>query len=129
MGDEVWVKPPDGKCTSQKRRGIVTAMHSQNNISVNGMLLHIMDLWWVVDNEESEVEEDGEFEYYRLLGDRILLLKGYMKVKYSKRRIRNRHRFSQIFLELDQLQLKDGAYALPDPDYPDEEDLEDINGK
>ncbi|KAK7087102.1 hypothetical protein SK128_000352 [Halocaridina rubra] len=60
MGDKVLVKPLEGKCTSHWRRGNVMDVHSQNDISVNGMPHHILDLRWAVDTKESVVEEDNE---------------------------------------------------------------------
>lgn len=48
MGEEVWVKPPDARCTTQWRKGIVTHVNSSNNISVNGMPRHVLDVRPVV---------------------------------------------------------------------------------
>ena len=48
MGEEVWVKPPDARCTTQWRKGIVTNVNSVNNISVNGMPRHVLDVRPVV---------------------------------------------------------------------------------
>lgn len=65
VGEEVWVKPPNVRCTSKWGRGTVTDVHSRNNVSVNGMPRHILDIRRVVDpstdNEEPvEADEDEE---------------------------------------------------------------------
>ena len=43
-GDVVWGKPPDTWCMMQWDREIVTESHSNNNISVDGMPRHILDV-------------------------------------------------------------------------------------
>ena len=48
MGEEVWVKPADGRCTTQWKKGRVTGINSNNNVSVDGMPRHILDLRKVV---------------------------------------------------------------------------------
>ena len=48
MGEEVWVKPPDARCTTQWHKGIVTHVNSLNNISVDGMPRHVLDVRPVV---------------------------------------------------------------------------------
>lgn len=63
IGDEVWVKPPNAKCTSQWGKGTVTDVHSQNNVSVDGMPRHILDIRRVVDSsteDEGPVAPDGD---------------------------------------------------------------------
>ena len=40
----MWVKPPDVKCTSVWARGNVTAINSANNLEVDGMPRHVLDL-------------------------------------------------------------------------------------
>ena len=44
VGEEVWIKPPDGRCTSKWGKGVVTEVNSSNNVSVDGMPRHILDL-------------------------------------------------------------------------------------
>ena len=63
VGEEVWVKPPNARCTTQWGRGRVTAINSRNNVSVDGMPRHILDLrkvvghsYEVVDNDDRERE-------------------------------------------------------------------------
>ena len=56
-GDEVWVKPPDNKCTTEWSRGTVTKVNSHNNIEVEGMPRHILDVRPVCDVPR---EEGGE---------------------------------------------------------------------
>ena len=61
IGEEVWVKPPDAKCTSQWKRGTVTDVHSPNNLSVDGIPRHVLDVRRVILPSESS-EEDGSQE-------------------------------------------------------------------
>lgn len=55
------MKPPDAKCTSQWRKGRVTDVHSPNNLSVDGIPRHILDVRRVILPSESS-EEDGSQE-------------------------------------------------------------------
>lgn len=48
MGDEVWVKPHPVRCTSKWDVGTVTKVNSTNNIEVDGMPRHILDIRPVV---------------------------------------------------------------------------------
>lgn len=43
IGDEVWMKSPDARCTMQWEKGRITGVHSRNNVSVDGMPRHILD--------------------------------------------------------------------------------------
>ena len=52
VGDRVWVKPPAGLCTSRWTEGRVTGVTSGNNVSVNGMPRHVLDLRKIVDEED-----------------------------------------------------------------------------
>lgn len=64
MGKEVWVKPPGARCTTQWHRGIVTQVNSSNNISVDGMPRHVLDVRPVLipaaPSEDSEKTEEKE---------------------------------------------------------------------
>lgn len=62
VGEEVWVKPPNAKCTSRWGRGVVTGTQSKNNVMVDGVPRHILDLRRVfhpASNNDGE-EEEGE---------------------------------------------------------------------
>ena len=74
-GDLVWVKPPKAKCTSRWKLGRVTKVVSNNNVEVNGIPRHILDIRAFVEEEEDasrsgastrttralrEVEESGD---------------------------------------------------------------------
>ena len=59
VGDEVWVKPPVAKCTAQWGRGRVTKVNSKNNIEVDHMPRHVLDLRMVGDDRQ---EADAESE-------------------------------------------------------------------
>ena len=62
VGEEVWVKPPNARCTTQWQKGRVTRINSRNNISVDGMPRHILDIRRVILPSESveEPAEEGE---------------------------------------------------------------------
>ena len=66
VGDEVWVKPGHVRCTERWKKGTVTGINSRNNVSVNGVPRHILDVREVVtaDDEDSGSEvvvaEDGD---------------------------------------------------------------------
>lgn len=60
VGDEVRVKPPSSRCTSQWTRGIVSEINSNNNIEVDGIPRHVLNLRPVVNPEmEEEPPRDG----------------------------------------------------------------------
>ena len=67
IGDEVWIKPGSGRCTEQWGRGVITNVNSGNNVSVNGMPRHILDVRPVVDQEElsdGDESSDDHREYH-----------------------------------------------------------------
>ena len=57
IGDEVWVKPPNVRCTSQWTCGKVTGCNSGNNVEVDGMPRHILDIRQVVRADEAQDTE------------------------------------------------------------------------
>ena len=59
VGEEVWVKPADARCTALWQKGVETAINSRNNVSVDGMPRHILDIRRVVSVIE---DSDGEHE-------------------------------------------------------------------
>lgn len=61
-GDEVWVKPPNCRCTTKWKRGTVTGANSVNNVLVDGMARHVLDVRRVVHDEIPEVEDEEEEE-------------------------------------------------------------------
>ena len=62
VGEEVWVKPPDAKCTSQWGRGVVTEVNSNNNVSINGMPRHVLDLRRVTVGSEDDSSSDEAYD-------------------------------------------------------------------
>lgn len=58
VGDEVWVKPADSKCTSRWTRRTVTEVNSANNVEVDHMPRHILDIRPVEDSDHSAPEMD-----------------------------------------------------------------------
>ena len=68
IGDEVWVKPPNCRCTTKWHRGTITKVNTENNLEVDGMARHILDVREVFE-EDSPVEEavvEGIFEETRV---------------------------------------------------------------
>ena len=61
VGDQVVVKPPSSSCTSRWVKGRVTGVTSSNNISVNGMPRHVLDVRRVPEGMEvdGQVEDGG----------------------------------------------------------------------
>lgn len=59
VGDEVWVKPPSCRCTTKWNRGAVTNINSVNNVEVDGMARHVLDVRRVFE-DDSPVEGAGE---------------------------------------------------------------------
>ena len=52
LGEEVWVKPPNARCTTQWHRGKITKINSRNNVSVDGMPRHILDVRRIIQEPE-----------------------------------------------------------------------------
>ena len=52
VGDEVWVKPADARCTSRWKESTVTHVNSENNVELDGMARHVLDV------REKNVAED-----------------------------------------------------------------------
>ena len=44
IGEEVWMKPPSTWCMTQWGRRVVTGIQSPNNLIIDGMPWHILDL-------------------------------------------------------------------------------------
>ena len=61
-GDEVWLKPPGSKCTTEWSRGKVTKVNSSNNVEVDGMPRHILDMRHVYQEQEPEEQQDVDHE-------------------------------------------------------------------
>ena len=60
IGDEVWVKPPNVRCTTKWNRGTVTKVNSRNNVMVDGMPRHILDVRPVVEPPGDENVDSSE---------------------------------------------------------------------
>lgn len=68
-GDEVFVKPPDARCTTPWSRGVVTAV-TDGAVEVNGVHRHIADIRRVRLEPEDSEDEDGETSDYELTSPR-----------------------------------------------------------
>ena len=55
VGEEVWVKPASAKCTAQWGRGRVSRINSANNIEVDGVPRHVLDLRPVVHGDAEDL--------------------------------------------------------------------------
>ncbi|GFR88778.1 Gag-Pro-Pol polyprotein [Elysia marginata] len=62
VGDEVWVKLPSEKGTQQWTRGEVTGVNLRNNVEVDGMLRHVLDIIPVISAEEVKIEPEQSTE-------------------------------------------------------------------
>ena len=61
VGDQVWTKPKSCRCTSRWNLGEITAINSENNVSVDGTPRHILDVRRVVpDSSEEEFDDCRE---------------------------------------------------------------------
>ena len=58
VGDEVWVKPANVRCTTRWTKGNVTGIVSSNNIIVDGVPRHILDIRKVIGPGLSTMEEE-----------------------------------------------------------------------
>ena len=63
VGEEVWVKPGNARCTAIWQKGVVTAINSRNNVSIDGMPRHILDIRRVVSVIEDSDDEHEEAEH------------------------------------------------------------------
>jgi ribonuclease HI len=54
MGEEVWVKPSNAKCTTRWKKGTVTGINSDNNVIVDNVPRHILDIRDIVTEEAPE---------------------------------------------------------------------------
>lgn len=60
IGDEVWVKPPHARCTTEWKKGQVTTVNSRNNISVDGMPRHVLDVRPVIVHDSTSEDSAEE---------------------------------------------------------------------
>ena len=95
IGDEVWVKPPNVRCTTTWKKGIVTAVNSKNNISVDGTPRHILDIRRVIEPEDTD---DIDSESEELEGDREEVV-GDTERRYPQRVRRIPIRFNDYYPE------------------------------
>ena len=48
----MWVKPPHAKCSAKWKKGVVIGINSENNVEIDGMHRHILNLWRVAIGEK-----------------------------------------------------------------------------
>ena len=65
IGEEVWVRPGDARCTTRWGRGYVTGVNSANNIEVDGVPRHILDVRPVVEEVPEGLTANVEDEIRR----------------------------------------------------------------
>ncbi|KAI0983095.1 hypothetical protein GJ496_008393 [Pomphorhynchus laevis] len=56
LGQEVWVKPVEARCTSSWNKGLVTEILSEITVGVNGVPKHVNDIRYVVEPHFNENE-------------------------------------------------------------------------
>ena len=54
VGESVVVKPVNRRCTSRWTEGVVTGIVSRNNVEVDGMPRHVLDIRHLVGEEDGE---------------------------------------------------------------------------
>ena len=59
VGDKVWVKPPEARCTTPWKPGIVTGVHSKYNVEIDWMPRHVRDISRRLANNCNETLEQG----------------------------------------------------------------------
>ena len=67
VGDEVWVKPPQGRCDAKYGAGRVTGVMSQHAVEVDGMPRHVRDLRKravTVAPSDHGIDEEDDWEWY-----------------------------------------------------------------
>ena len=70
VGEEVWVKPVNARCTALWQKGIVTAIISRNNVSVDGIPRRILDVRRVVSVDSDDKHEEVDQEAVRAEAER-----------------------------------------------------------
>ncbi|KAG1683689.1 putative uncharacterized transposon-derived protein F52C9.6 [Nymphon striatum] len=60
IGEEVWVKPGSVRCTSKWGKGKVDGINSRNNVSIDGVPRHILDIRKIVASSSDEEMDEGE---------------------------------------------------------------------
>ena len=65
IGEEVWVRPGGARCTTRWGRGIVTGVNSANNVEVDGVPRHILDVRPVVEEVPEGLTANVEDEIRR----------------------------------------------------------------
>ena len=60
VGDQVWVKPKNCRCTSKWSMGEVTCINSSDNVSVDGMPRHVLDVRRVLSEDDENFEDCRE---------------------------------------------------------------------
>ena len=85
IGEEVWVRPRGACCTTRWGRGIVTGMNSANNVEVDGVPRHILDVTPVVEEVPegltASVEEDEIRRYPRRNRHELMWMRDYVSEK------------------------------------------------
>ena len=60
VGEEVWVKPGNARCTTKWKTGTVTKINSQNNVDIDGIARHILDIRQVMLGDDNDGAENGD---------------------------------------------------------------------
>lgn len=60
VGEEVWVKPPNARCTTSWKTGRVTQINSSNNVSADGVPRHVLDIRRMVMDSSSSSDPNSD---------------------------------------------------------------------
>ena len=85
LGDEVWVKPPNARCTTKWRKGDITNINSSNNVSVDGMPRHVLDIRRIVQQVSSSEESSENEQQDESDGTELVLSPGRVRHRYPQR--------------------------------------------
>ena len=66
VGDVVFVKPAQSRCTTRWAQGVVTAVPSQTNVEINGTPRHVADCRPAPAGEETEIDDAVEEDEFAL---------------------------------------------------------------
>ena len=66
VGDEVWVKPGNARCTTPWQEGTVTQVNSANNVDVDGMARHILDVRTREATIKNDLSSEGEDDNHEM---------------------------------------------------------------
>ena len=64
VGDDVWVKPPNGRCDTRYGKGRVTGVVSPHTVEVDGIPRHVRDLRIRSDDAAPRENDDDDWDWF-----------------------------------------------------------------